>query len=42
MHYLITQPIFLDDRALTNLLGPLNKTSYEEGVRASLAAAEGN
>src|SRR5215469_17128273 len=37
MHYLITQPLFLDDRALTNLLGPLNKTSYEEGVRASLA-----
>ncbi|MBV9873329.1 MAG: NAD-dependent epimerase/dehydratase family protein [Verrucomicrobia bacterium] len=42
MHYLITQPLFLDDSALTNLLGPLNKTSYEEGVRASLAAAEGN
>ena len=40
MHYLFTQPLFLDDSALTNLLGPLNKTSYEEGVRASLAAAE--
>lgn len=40
MHYLFTQPIFLDDTALTNLLGPLNKTSYDEGVRASLAAAE--
>jgi nucleoside-diphosphate-sugar epimerase len=40
MHYLFTQPVFLDDSALTNLLGPLNKTSYEEGVRASLAAAE--
>jgi nucleoside-diphosphate-sugar epimerase len=40
MHYLITQPLFLDDSALTNLLGPLSKTSYEEGVRASLAAAE--
>jgi nucleoside-diphosphate-sugar epimerase len=39
MHYLITQPLFLDDSALTNLLGPLNKTPYEEGVRASLAAA---
>jgi nucleoside-diphosphate-sugar epimerase len=40
MHYLFTQPVFLDDSALTNLLGPLNKTSYEAGVRASLAAAE--
>jgi nucleoside-diphosphate-sugar epimerase len=38
MHYLCTQPIFLDDSALTNLLGPLKKTSYDEGVRASLAA----
>jgi hypothetical protein len=40
MHYLMTQPLFLDDSALTNLLGPLNKTPYEEGIRASLAAAE--
>jgi nucleoside-diphosphate-sugar epimerase len=40
MHYLITQPLFLDDSALTNLLGPLKKTSHEEGIRASLAAAE--
>jgi nucleoside-diphosphate-sugar epimerase len=39
MHYLFSQPLFLDDSALTNLLGPLNKVSYEEGVRASLAAA---
>ena len=37
MHYLFTQPLFLDDSALTNLLGPLNKTSYQEGIRASLA-----
>jgi nucleoside-diphosphate-sugar epimerase len=40
MHYLFTKPLFLDDTALVNLLGPLNKTSYEEGVRASLAAAQ--
>ena len=40
MHYLFTQPLFLDDSSLTNLLGPLNKTSYEEGVRASLVAAQ--
>jgi len=42
MHYLFTQPLFLDDSALANLLGPLNKTSYEEGVRTSLAAAAKN
>ncbi|HTD17626.1 MAG TPA: NAD-dependent epimerase/dehydratase family protein [Chthoniobacterales bacterium] len=42
MHYLFTQPLFLDDSALTNLLGPLNKTSYQEGVRASLVAARRN
>lgn len=40
MHYLFTQPLFLDDSALTALLGPLNKTSYQEGVRASLAAEQ--
>ena len=40
MHYLFTQPIFLDDTTLTNLLGPLNKTSYDAGVRASLAAEQ--
>jgi nucleoside-diphosphate-sugar epimerase len=38
MHYLFTQPLFLDDSALNNLLGQLNKTPYQEGVRASLAA----
>jgi len=38
MHYLFTQPLFLDDSALSQLLGPLNKTPYPEGVRASLAA----
>jgi nucleoside-diphosphate-sugar epimerase len=40
MHYLFTRPLFLDDSALTSLLGPLNKTSYAEGVRASLAAVQ--
>lgn len=38
MHYLQTRPLFLDDSELTELLGPLNKTSYADGVRASLAA----
>jgi nucleoside-diphosphate-sugar epimerase len=36
MHYLFTQPLFLDDSALSHLLGPLNKTPYPEGVQASL------
>ena len=38
MHYLLTEPVLMDDSALENLLGPLNKTSYEEGVRQCLAA----
>jgi hypothetical protein len=38
MHYLQTRPLFLDDTALSELIGPLNKTSYADGVRASLAA----
>ncbi|MBV8585706.1 MAG: epimerase, partial [Verrucomicrobia bacterium] len=38
MHYLQTHPLFLNDTALTRLLGPINKTSYADGVRASLAA----
>lgn len=41
MHYLFNQPLFLDDSALSRLLGPLNKTPYPEGVRASLAAEDG-
>jgi nucleoside-diphosphate-sugar epimerase len=36
MHYLQTQPLFLDDTALAELIGPLDKTPYSEGVRASL------
>ena len=39
MHYLLTTPILMDDRALCNLLGNVHKTSYEEGIRASLKAA---
>jgi nucleoside-diphosphate-sugar epimerase len=38
MHYLQTHPLFLDDTALAGLLGPLDKTPYAEGVRASLTA----
>jgi len=38
MHYLITDPIVLDDSALRELLGPLHKTSYDDGVRAILSS----
>jgi nucleoside-diphosphate-sugar epimerase len=38
MHYLLTDPVILDDGALHNLLGPLQKTTYDDGVRATLAA----
>jgi nucleoside-diphosphate-sugar epimerase len=33
MHYLQTNPVLMDDSALTKLLGGVKKTSYEEGVR---------
>jgi nucleoside-diphosphate-sugar epimerase len=38
MHYLLTNPIIMDDTALQTLLGTLPKTTYDEGVRQSLAA----
>jgi nucleoside-diphosphate-sugar epimerase len=38
MHYLLTEPVILDDSALAGLIGTLKKTSYEEGVRRTLAA----
>jgi hypothetical protein len=39
MHYLLTDPVLMDDSALDRLVGPLKKTSYEEGVRQTLSAA---
>jgi nucleoside-diphosphate-sugar epimerase len=39
MHYLMTDPLIVDDSALQQLLGTITKTSYSEGVRQSLAAA---
>ncbi|QNI36936.1 NAD-dependent epimerase/dehydratase family protein [Edaphobacter albus] len=33
MHYLQTNPVLLDDTALTTLLGTVKKTPYEDGVR---------
>jgi nucleoside-diphosphate-sugar epimerase len=38
MHYLMTDPLIVDDSALQKLLGGVSKTSYSEGVRQSLAA----
>ena len=40
MHYLLTQPVLMDDAALTKLIGPINKTSYEAGIAQSVAAAQ--
>jgi nucleoside-diphosphate-sugar epimerase len=40
MHYLMTDPVVLDDSALRNLLGDIHKTLYDEGIRQSVAAAK--
>ena len=37
-HYLMTDPLIVDDSALQQLLGRITKTPYSEGVRQSLAA----
>ena len=38
MHYLLSDPLLMDDRALQQLLGPIHKTPYADGVRECLAA----
>jgi len=38
MSYLHTTPVVLDDSALQKLLGPVRKTSYDEGIRRTLEA----
>jgi len=38
MHYLLTDPLIMDDSALQRLIGPIRKTSYVEGMRQTLAA----
>ena len=40
MHYLLTDPLIVDDSALKQLLGEVHKTPYVEGIRQSLAADE--
>jgi len=39
MHYLMSEPLVIDDAALHGLLGGIRKTPYEEGVRRCVAAA---
>lgn len=38
MHYLQTQPVIMDDTALQQLIGPIKKTPYVEGIRMALEA----
>lgn len=40
MHYLVTEPVIMEDQALEALIGPLPRTSYAEGVRQALATAK--
>jgi hypothetical protein len=39
MHYLLTEPVIMDDSALRGLIGPIAKTPYPDGIRQTLAAA---
>ncbi|AJK50604.1 NAD-dependent epimerase/dehydratase family protein [Burkholderia plantarii] len=38
MNYLMTAPLLLDDSALRQLIGPIRKTPYADGLRQALAA----
>jgi nucleoside-diphosphate-sugar epimerase len=38
MHYLMTEPLIMDDSALQRLIGSIAKTSYTDGIRQTLAA----
>ena len=38
MHYLLTEPLVMEDTALQKLIGPIAKTSYADGIRQTLAA----
>jgi nucleoside-diphosphate-sugar epimerase len=42
MHYLLTDPVLMDDTVLQELIGPLRKTSYPDGIRQCLAAIRGS
>jgi len=36
MHYLLTNPVIMDDSALRQLLGEVHKTSYDDGIRETV------
>ena len=36
MHYLITEPLYVDDSSLKTLLPNLHKTSYDDGIKETL------
>ncbi|MEC5404722.1 NAD-dependent epimerase/dehydratase family protein [Paraburkholderia sp. MPAMCS5] len=38
MNYLMTDPLIMDDSALQQLIGPIRKTSYVEGIRQTIAS----
>ncbi len=38
MHYLITDPVIMDDSPLRSLLGNVRATPYDEGIRLTLEA----
>lgn len=38
MHYLITDPVVMDDSSLRELLGGIEATSYDEGIRRTVEA----
>ncbi len=38
MHYLVTEPLIMDDTAIQRLLGTVQKTPYDEGIRLTLEA----
>jgi len=37
MHYLLTTPVIMNDNRLRDLFGGLNKTSYADGIKATLS-----
>lgn len=39
MHYLMTDPVIFDDSALTDLIGPVAKTPYAQGIARAMAHA---
>lgn len=36
MNYLVSEPFFVDDQALRNLIPTLKKTSYDDGINETL------